>query len=359
MAGDAVVQESWLFRDRDAFSALARMAQAHVKAKHGPYRVLSAPCARGEEPASAAATLLQAGLEPGQFAVDAADASPAALEAARSGLFGPSSQRGPAADAPSGCPSDPAAQAMPKAFFQATEQGLRLAPQALERITFIEADATSPSFLAGQRPYHAIFCRNLLIYLLPEARENLARNLERLLAPGGALFTSPAEAGAFAALGLSPWSACPLPSPAAPAASRAKAACSVRPGARPRVTVPKSHPQVEPSNPAPGQAACPAPTLDEARALADQGRLEEALTAIEAHLALFGPSAEPHYLQGVAHLAQGHTRRAEQALRKALYLDPAHAGALTHLALLRQAQGRADEAALLSGRAARAGEERP
>lgn len=100
-------------------------------------------------------------------------------------------------------------------------------------------------------------------------------------------------------------------------------------------------------------------SLDEARALADQGRLEEALQAIEAHLALCGPSAEPHYLQGVAHLARGRAMEAEKSLRKALYLDPAHAGALTHLALLRQAQGRADEAALLSGRAARAGEERP
>nr|WP_272881715.1 CheR family methyltransferase [Fundidesulfovibrio soli] len=363
MAGEAVVQESWLFRDREAFAALSRMAQAHVKDKHEPFRVLSVPCAQGEEPASAAAALLHAGLEPRRFVVDAADASPAALEAARSGLFGPASVRGPAADAPSGCPADPAAQALAGAwtFFQATDQGLRLAPQALERITFIEADATSPAFLAGHSPYHAILCRNLLIYLLPEARERLARNLERLLAPGGTLFASPAEAGAFAALGLSPWSACALRS--APKAARPKAPGTSRAAARPKAAAPgrrtPAAPPVSSSGPDAGPDSVPAPTLDEARALADQGRLEEALQAIEAHLALCGPSAEPHYLQGVAQLARGRAREAEQALRKALYLDPAHAGALTHLALLRQAQGRADEAALLTGRAARAGEERP
>src|SRR5205814_4567729 len=46
-----VVPETWFFRDRGAFSVLERFVREEAAAKH-PLRLLSFPCATGEEPYS-------------------------------------------------------------------------------------------------------------------------------------------------------------------------------------------------------------------------------------------------------------------------------------------------------------------
>jgi len=354
LAGEAVVQESWLFRDPKSLEGLAGL----VRSLPRPVRALSVPCATGEEPASMAATLLEAGLEPGQFLVDAADANPQALAQARSGRFGPASLRGGPR------PLGPC--------FKPDGQDMVLDPAVLARIRFIEADVLDQSFLADEPPYQAIFCRHLLIYLAPEARTRLADTLKRLLAREGVLFASPAEAVAFMDLGLTPW---PL---------RATPGGLPGPGrtSNPEITVspddldtvhdgPSPAPPWGPDSAAirpdhPGEVDFPASLasrggLDAAQditsqalALADAGRLEEALALVGTILSQDGPTADLYHLKGVVLLALTREDEAEEAFGRAVYLEPEHVESLTHLELLNRARGRLEDAARLADRARRA-----
>ena len=59
-----------------------------------PLRLLSAPCATGEEPYSIAMALFDAGLSTEQFSIDALDVSPPLITRAQLGLYGKNSFRG-------------------------------------------------------------------------------------------------------------------------------------------------------------------------------------------------------------------------------------------------------------------------
>jgi len=331
LAGASVVQESWLFRDPDAYDALARMLRG-LPGCARPARILSVPCAGGEEPASIAVSLLQAGFSYEDFLIDAVDANPQALDRGRSGSFPPASVRGGVPPFPYFRPGEP--------------DGFVLEEPARSRIRFFEADVLDDSFFLGRAPYQAVFCRHLLIYLAPEARQRLASTLSRLLAPEGTLFTSPAEAAAFQELGL----------PTAPrrSANHAAAPCPA-PAPAPGMRAPG---QAQPRQPEPRREPAPIPagqTYASARPLADAGRLDEALDVIEQGLAVEGPSARLYHLKGAVLLALGRELEAEAALRRAVYLDPGHLEALTHLEHLSRARGLSDEAERLSIRAMRAG----
>jgi chemotaxis protein methyltransferase WspC len=91
-----VVPETWFFRDRDAFAALARLISQEWLPNHptAVLRLLSGPCCSGEEPYSMAMALLDAGLSPDSFRIDALDISMRALARAKSGTYGANSFRG-------------------------------------------------------------------------------------------------------------------------------------------------------------------------------------------------------------------------------------------------------------------------
>ncbi|MFP5223586.1 MAG: CheR family methyltransferase [Acidobacteriota bacterium] len=330
LAGESVVQESWLFRDPDAYAALARMLRS-LPGDARPLRILSAPCAGGEEPASIAVSLMQAGFAPEDFLVDAVDANPQALHRGRTGVFPPASVRGGVPPAPYFRPGEP--------------DGFVLDELARSRIRFFEADVLDESFFLGHEPYQAIFCRHLLIYLAPEARQRLASTLSRLLAPGGVLFTTPAEAAAFQELGLPTAPRRNANHDAVPSAASAQAPETRAPG-QARTSQPEA--TREPERIPAGQAYA------KARPLADAGFLDEALEVIEHGLETEGPCARLYHLKGAVLLALGREPEAEAALRRAVYLDPGHLEALTHLEHLSRARGLSDEAERLSRRAMRA-----
>ena len=82
-----VVTESWFFRDLRPFLRL----QAFVREEWKPRglaccRVLSIPCARGEEAYSLAIALLDAGLKPDQNSVEDIDVSEGVYAQARAGI---------------------------------------------------------------------------------------------------------------------------------------------------------------------------------------------------------------------------------------------------------------------------------
>jgi chemotaxis protein methyltransferase WspC len=64
-----VVAETWFFRNREAFVALAREVAGEWLRAHpeGMFRLLSVPCATGEEPYSMAMARLEGGFVPSQL----------------------------------------------------------------------------------------------------------------------------------------------------------------------------------------------------------------------------------------------------------------------------------------------------
>jgi chemotaxis protein methyltransferase WspC len=101
-------------------------------------------------------------------------------------------------------------------------------------------------------------------------------------------------------------------------------------------------------------APLPQPTdLAEIRRLADAGDLRDAVEQCERHVRQSPSSPDPWYLLGVLKEALGDSAGALDCYRKLLYLDPEHAEAMTHLALLTERHGDPEAAARTRERARR------
>ena len=349
LSAELVVPETWFFRGgRELFERLAETvaALAADRGRSVPVRILSVPCSTGEEPYSVAIALQERGVPTDRYRIDAADLSPRHLAAARQGLYPSSSFREAGRDP------------RPDWFLQAGDRW-ELRPDVRSVVKFRVANLVGPEAFAGEPPYDFVLCRHLFIYLTPEARSAATASLERLLAPDGRLVLSVAEADRlsrdrFTAEGPTAFgiyrrvadrgtvrtAPAPRPIPRAstrpPAApSRAASKASTEPAPRPAQTL---------------TVAEPPATLDAIRELADAGRLSDAAAACETFLAAAPQSADGHALLGVLLLARGETESAADALRKALYLDPANTEALGHMILVCDRRGDAAQAAALRAR---------
>jgi chemotaxis protein methyltransferase WspC len=348
LVDELTVRETWFFRDLEPFRLLA----AHVTSRwlpsrpEQPFRVLSIPCATGEEPYSVAITLLDAGLAADRIRIDAGDISEAALARARLGVYGKSSFREKNAG--------PAAR-----YFEPVAEGMKVRPEAAALVRFEKANLLDLSLYRGRGPYDAIFCRNSLIYLTDAARLRLLATLGELLDDEGLLFTGHSEVmllvnAGFRVVEHERGFAClkPLPSRKAhSAAPRASAAAPPRPkrGA---------------ARPAPARIAAPEPpgdTLERAAELADLGDIERAAAICERLLARGDREAAVYALLGLISESSGKLDSAEEMFRTAVYLDPHHYESLLHLGLLAERRGDADGSRRYRIRAARALErlERP
>ena len=151
---EVVIPESWFFRDEVPF----RYFQEHVRAgwvanpARSPLRVLSIPCAGGEEPYSIVIALIEIGLDARRFQVDAVDVSTRRLEVARRGVFSSNAFRG----------SD---LSFRDRYFRSRPEGFEIDPALRRRIRFLQGSILDPGLLAGEPGFDVVFCRNLLIYL--------------------------------------------------------------------------------------------------------------------------------------------------------------------------------------------------
>jgi chemotaxis protein methyltransferase WspC len=349
-----VVPETWFFRDREAFAALAREAAAawlQTRAD-GVFRLLSVPCATGEEPYSIAMTLAESGFPPDRFHIDAVDVSERALAHGRRAVYG----RGAFRNGDVG---------FRDRFFQPVANGHQLAEMVRPRVTFHHGNLLSPTFVTDREPYDVIFCRNLLIYFDGATQDRAIAALARLLAPRGFLFVGASETGVLLNHGFA---SAKLPMAfafrRASETPRRESAAAPAPMAPAIVARPALRPAPRPAAAAHQPAALRAPSthdastarpdgIAEAQRLADQGRFVEAATACEACLRRHGPSASAFYLLGLVRDASGNHADAETYYRKTLYLDPNHRETLVHLALLMDTQGRQADALVLHNRARR------
>jgi len=317
-----VVQETRFFRDSTVFHHLEICLPRMAAEFQGPLRVLSAPCSTGQEAYSLAATLQKAGIPLARFAIDAFDISIGALHTARRGVYPEEAMRNIAADRQQACG---VLRDKQWKMHEALRQRIRF-----ERRNLAEPGSLRP--LAGKvemnnagpaemgepgtgGPYHLILCRNLFIYLRPEARAALAQSLASALVPGGRLIIGTADrveelnavflpqkpAASFAFMHRHP---------AAPAPAGTDALLRLENNSRQREIIAR--------DPKPGLAhAAILPATHEAN-LSEHG----------------APTAASFYQSALQHHLHGDPRRAERRCRQALYLDPKYLPALELLATL-------------------------
>ena len=336
-----VVRETWFFRDLTPFQAFARLALEWL-AQHpsGTMRILSVPCSSGEEPFSLVMALLDANIPRQRFVIHAVDISTLALVRARQATYGRNSFRGKELG-------------FRDRHFHQTKDGYALNPRVRECVQFRQENLLDEHFLATQKGYDFVFCRNLLIYFDHAAQFRALARLHQLLALQGLLFVGPAELPlviqndhGFINARLPMAFACRKAAAHSPARQKLPGRPAAKSDHPPRdlvlnAPVKPSLPRAEsaPKRTSAARIVLKTPSeLEAARQLADAGRLKEAATVCETHLEKEGPSAEAYYLLGLVRDAGGDPQAIE-CYRRALYLEPNHYETLLQMALLLEKTG--------------------
>ncbi|GAB4343278.1 MAG: protein-glutamate O-methyltransferase CheR [Desulfobulbaceae bacterium] len=335
---EVVVPETWFFRDQEPFRFLTEHVFSSPKdIGLDIYRILSIPCSTGEEPYSIAMTLLQAGLKPTSFYIDAVDVSERSLAVARRGVYRENSFRTEDTE-------------FRDNFFHKTEEGYSLNGLVREKVRFQRGNILQPGFLESLGVYDVVFCRNLLIYFNKESQEKAIRGLHKVLTPGGVLFSGHSEASLFVGHLFAP-----VPH------SRAFAFYRKDPEKGPEQQEWKMpQPPVTRSRSTRNRSVIPQPAspatlassshrqgslkFEDVERMADSGQLDEAARLCEKALRQEGPEARWYYLLGVIRDSQNEHEEALKYFRKAVYLDPNHAASLIQLALLAERSGNVERA---------------
>lgn len=353
------IPETWFYRNRKQLDFFAEHVKATWSAKRGPrgLRILSMPCATGEEPCTIAMILSDLGLKHGRFHIDAVDISARALEKARMGLYGETSFRG----------SD---LSFRDRYFEKTTQGYRVRNEIRERIKFFRGNVVDKDFLKGEKPYDFIFCRNLFIYLNPVSKKKAARVFQRILNPDGILFMGHTEECPFEDETISRVRkpgvfcyrhTCALSGPPEPVTPRqreireaperqtippAPVLFPVKAASSP--VVPRAH-EIR-TDPVRQEKTGLDEMFEQARTMADQGKLDRALPLCEEILSKDSGFTKAYFLKGVIYSARDDANSAEECFKRVLYLEPDHIEALRHLVILAEHDGDFKKASMLLGR---------
>lgn len=352
-----VVPETWFFRDHNPFVAFSNWITENRDnfTSESPLQILSVPCSTGEEPYTLAMCLKDCNIAFECAQIDAFDISRKSLEKAKTALYGNNSFRGDNL-------------LYRSRHFSPAGSNFRVNDDIVKRVRFQRGNLLDIEFTTRQKKYGVIFCRNLLIYF-DRATQHLAIDrLSDALQPNGVLFVGHSETSLLKGR---PFSALEharcfgfrkelvLPSKANdPRPQRSARAGSV--GCRSNQTTQAR--QVRPfalsADPKPATQHDSADTagqlIQKAFSLANEGHLNEAAELCNLLIKQRDSQADAHYLLGVVREAAGNTTEAQQLFRKAVYLDPAHAKALTHLSIIASRTGDEQSAQRLRDRAERA-----
>jgi len=188
-----VVPESWLFRDPQAFALATEVVKERLANGARVVRILSVPCAGGEEPYSMAMALCDARVPLETFSIDAVDISAACINRAEIGIYGRNAFRA----------QDLAFRDRYFTPVEGEEDMYQIASGLRQRVRFrqgnlLAADPALPSY------YDIIFCRNLLIYFDRPTATAAAERLAALLVDDGVLLAGYAEVPVFTQNGFVP-----------------------------------------------------------------------------------------------------------------------------------------------------------
>ena len=350
-----VVPESWMFRDPEAFFAVVRFVRERLA--HAPdrvVRILSVPCAGGEEPYSIAMALHDAGVQPGATAIEAIDLSEVALARARQGRYTRNAFRS-------------AELSFRERHFVQDGAEYQISQALRDQVVFSRGNLLTMDAVASAGRYDIIFCRNLLIYFDDATTAGAVARLRLMLADDGQLYAGYAEVPAFCRHGFAP-----LRMPGAFALQKQACGDNERRASQPAGPALPVLPQASARRAAralPARAATPVPAasaapadpgalLGQAERLAGQGDYAAAATACHAVLMTHPTEARAYYILGMVSECENMPAAAADYWRRCVYLQPDHYEALCHLALLAETEGDAARAATLRRRAARIYERR-
>nr|WP_234043834.1 protein-glutamate O-methyltransferase CheR [Cerasicoccus arenae] len=328
-ADELLVPESWFFRDGKPFIWLTEWLRTVWRKNHQgeKLRILSLPCATGQEPYSIAMTLLHEGFSPESFHVEAGDLSERFIKDAQRGEYRKIAFR------------SEMAESYASYFEDAGNDLRRVRDHVRKQVTFRQLNLLSPTFLQHEPPFHVIFCRNVLIYFSSCSRERAVAGLMNALAPDGVLFAGHADSlpsitSTVKAVG--PTGAfCFERRPVEPEVSQSSLVNRViRSTPPPRQPKPTRHPP-----PLESAKLSSADQWNKVRAFANSGRLEEAEKLCQEMMKQSPPTADAFCTLGEIYSAQRRHREAEPLFRRAVYLEARHAQSLFHLALLSERRG--------------------
>ena len=330
-----VVPESWMFRDAEAFHALAAFVRERLAATPARLvRILSLPCAGGEEPYSIAMALTDAAVPRTATLIEAIDLSDTALERARRGRYTRNAFRG-------------AELAFRERHFTQDGNDYQISQALREQVNFSQGNLLAIDATGNAGRYDIVFCRNLLIYFDEATAAAAIAKLRVLLADDGMLFAGYAEVPAFCSHGFTP-----LRIPGAFALhkerrteARAKTRSASPAPARTLAPVTSVRATLPAPVPPAAHDGAPPTLLDEAGRLADQGDLAGAARLCH--------TAHAYFILGVISECENKTQAANDYWRRCVYLQPDHYDALCHLALLAEKHGDAVQAGAFRQRAAR------
>jgi len=181
---DAITtNESYFFRALDQMRVtITRLIPDLMRRRPSqPARILSLPCARGEEPYSLAILCEEHRIPPRAVEIVAGDISATCLAAAQRGDYGPLALRR----------TDPTTAQ--RWFRPQGPRTYRLEPALLGRVSFHQVNLLEDAQTLLARRFDVIFCENLLIYFDSETTARALAVLGRLLEPDGWLFVDHAE----------------------------------------------------------------------------------------------------------------------------------------------------------------------
>lgn len=185
------VPESYFFREAPQIELLAGEVlpeRAEARGPDGTLRLWSAGCASGQEAYTLAILLDEKGLST-RARVLATDLSLKALETARSGVYAKWSLR--AVD-----------ERRRRTYFRAVPGGYRVEPGLDRLVTFDHHNLLDDSKDPRMADMDVVLCRNVLVYLTPDAIQDVGRRLAASLAPGGWLLTAATDPHLDAVEGL-------------------------------------------------------------------------------------------------------------------------------------------------------------
>jgi len=344
-----VIPETWFFRNRKVFNYLVRFVKDSWLPENSgrTLKVLSIPCSTGEEPYSVAMAFMDAGIHEDRFQISGMDISEEALSKAKLGVYGQGSFRGKDL-------------VFRDRYFQPKNDGYQLLGHVSDKVQFKSGNVMENRFANGA-PYDVIFCRNLMIYMSSEARNQTLETMSRLLSETGIFFCGHAErqtaidwgfeavseTGVFACRKRCRESKGKDPSVDATRGQfkRQVHEKKIKPIRKPLMPVDVlSRKSTEQQNRSKPDISAPKPDMAadlflEAREMADQGQLPEALELCAVFLGENPVHVEAHFLMGMIHEALHNKDKAEAFFNRAIYLNPEHVEALSHMAFIELQRG--------------------